>query len=95
MQKDTFGLRFYPTAKDRREMQDRKQTEKEEKQIVLYIPSLCHIFPHPSEVIVSKKDDLVREVEVNLSQLFIGATCEEELLEDSEYLLIFEGIIQT
>nr|XP_027067607.1 uncharacterized protein LOC113693243 [Coffea arabica] len=93
-QKDTFGLGFHPTAKDRKEMQARKQAEKKGKQTALYIPSLYHIFPRPSEVIMPETKNPVEEIEVDLSQLFVGATCEEEPSENAEFLPITEGAIQ-
>ncbi|XP_071923087.1 uncharacterized protein [Coffea arabica] len=94
MQIDTFGLRFHPTAKDRKEMQARKQAEKKGKQIVLNVPPLYHTFSRPSEVIMPEIKNPVEEIEVDLSQLFVGATCEEEPSENSEFLPITEGAIQ-
>ncbi|XP_071926092.1 uncharacterized protein [Coffea arabica] len=93
-QKDTFGLGFHPTAKDRKEMQARKQAEKKGKQTALYIPPLYHIFPRPSEVIMPETKNPVEEIEVDLSQLFVGATCEEEPSENAEFLPITKGAIQ-
>ena len=75
-------------------MQARKQVEKEGKQIVLYVLSLYHTFPRPSEVILSEKEDPVEEVKVDLSQLFVGAICGEEPSESSKFLSITEGAIQ-
>nr|XP_027095953.1 uncharacterized protein LOC113715852 [Coffea arabica] len=69
-QKDTFGLGFHPTAKDRKEMQARKQAEKKETK------------------------NPVEEIEVDLSQLFVGATCEEGPSENAEFLPITEEAIQ-
>ncbi|XP_071913977.1 uncharacterized protein [Coffea arabica] len=93
-QKDTFGLGFHPTAKDRREMQARKQAEKKGKQIALNIPPLYHTFPRPSEVIMPEMKNPVEDIELDLSQLFVGATCEEEPSENAEFLPITEGAIQ-
>ncbi|XP_071921845.1 uncharacterized protein [Coffea arabica] len=93
-QKDTFGLGFHPTAKDRREIQARKQAEKKGKQIALNIPPLYHTFPRPSEVIMPEMKNPVEEIELDLSQLFVGATCEEEPSENAEFLPITEGAIQ-
>ncbi|XP_027060688.1 uncharacterized protein [Coffea arabica] len=87
-QKDTFGLGFHPTVKDRREMQARKQAEKKGKQTSLNVPPLYHTFPCPSEVIMLETKNPVEEIEVDLSQLFVGATCEEEPSENAEFLPI-------
>nr|XP_027127753.1 uncharacterized protein LOC113743866 [Coffea arabica] len=38
--------------------------------------------------------DLVEKIEVDLSQLFVGITCEEEPSENAEFLSITEGAIQ-
>nr|XP_027124338.1 uncharacterized protein LOC113741048 [Coffea arabica] len=93
-QKDTFGLGFHPTAKDRKEMQARKQAEKKGKQTALNIPPLYHTFPRPSEVIMPETKNFVEEIEVDLSQLFVGAIDEEEPSENLEFLPIIEGAIQ-
>ncbi|XP_027169433.1 uncharacterized protein LOC113769160 [Coffea eugenioides] len=93
-QKDTFGLGFHPTVKDRREMQARRQAEKKGKQTALNIPPLYHTFPRPSEVIMPETKNPVEEIEVDLSQLFVGATCGEEPSENAEFLPITEGAIQ-
>nr|XP_027118525.1 uncharacterized protein LOC113735729 [Coffea arabica]XP_027118526.1 uncharacterized protein LOC113735730 [Coffea arabica] len=75
-------------------MQARKQAEKKGKQIALNIPPLHHTFPRPSEVIMPEMKNPVEEIELDLSQLFVGATCEEEPLENAEFLPITEGTIQ-
>ena len=59
MQKDTFGIEFHPTAKDRREMQVRKQAEKEDKQIIFYVQPLHHTFSHSSKVVMLEKENPV------------------------------------
>ena len=91
--KDTFGLGFQPIAKDKREMQPHKKVKKEGKQIVMSILPLHYTFPRPSRIILSKLDEknLFQEVEVSLSQLFVGAICEDEPLEDMEFPNIPEG----
>nr|XP_027086568.1 uncharacterized protein LOC113708303 [Coffea arabica] len=93
-QKDTFGLGFHPNAKDRREMQARKQAEKKGKQTALNIPPLYHTFPRPSEVIMPEMKNPVEEIEVDLSQLFVGTTCEDKPSENAKFLPITEGAIQ-
>ena len=55
---------------------------------------LYHTFSRPSEVIMPEIKNPVEEIEVDLSQLFVGATCEEEPSENSEFLPITEGAIQ-
>ncbi|XP_027075870.2 uncharacterized protein [Coffea arabica] len=92
-QKDTFGLGFHPTAKDRREMQARKQAKKKGKQTSLNAPPLYHTFPRPSEVLMPETKNPVEKIEVDLSQLFVGATCEEGPSENAEFLPITEGAI--
>nr|XP_027090324.1 uncharacterized protein LOC113711359 [Coffea arabica] len=47
--RDTFGLGFRPTAKDFKEMKERKRAEKEGRQGVLDIPPLHFTFPRPAE----------------------------------------------
>ncbi|XP_071939158.1 uncharacterized protein [Coffea arabica] len=47
--KDSFGLGFRPTAKDIREMKERKKAEKEGRQRALDIPPLYYTFPRPAE----------------------------------------------
>ncbi|XP_071901900.1 uncharacterized protein [Coffea arabica] len=47
---DSFGLGFRPTAKDIREMKERKKAEKEGRQRALDIPPLHYIFPRPAEL---------------------------------------------
>ena len=87
---------FRPTAKNKREMQPRKKTEKEEKQIDVNIPPLHFTFPHSSGVIIfeSAEKNSINEVEVNLSQLFVGATYESKPLENLEFPTILEGGMQ-
>nr|XP_027103105.1 uncharacterized protein LOC113724393 [Coffea arabica] len=52
--RDTFGLGFQPTAKDIKEMKERKRAEKEGRQRVFDIPPLRYTFPRPTEVITSE-----------------------------------------
>nr|XP_027090330.1 uncharacterized protein LOC113711365 [Coffea arabica] len=61
---DSFGLGFRPTAKDIREMKERKKAEKEGRQRALDIPPLQYTFPRPAECVdyrdlnkASPKDD--------------------------------------
>ena len=75
-------------------MQARKQAEKEGKETSLNIPLLYHTFSRPSEVILLEKEVPVEEVEVDLSQLFVGTICGEEPSENSEFLTIPRGAIQ-
>ncbi|XP_027072065.1 uncharacterized protein [Coffea arabica] len=75
--KDTFGLGFQPTARDKKEMTDRKRAEKEGKQLIMSIPPLYCTFPYPSEVIRSVVDP-IEGVEVGLSELFVGVISEGE-----------------
>ncbi|XP_071909679.1 uncharacterized protein [Coffea arabica] len=79
--KDTFGLGFQPTARDKKEMMNRKKAEKEGRQLIMNIPPLYCTFPYPSEVIKSEVDP-IEEVEVGLSELFVGVISEREPLED-------------
>ena len=46
------------------------------------------------ELIMSEKEDLIEEVEIDLSQLFVGVTCKERSSEVSEFLSIFERTVQ-
>ena len=82
---NTFGLGFQPTARDKKEMLDRKRVEKEGKQIIRSIPPLYCTFPYPSEVIKSEVDP-IEKVDIGLSELFVGVTYEGELSEDPEFL---------
>ncbi|XP_071926061.1 uncharacterized protein [Coffea arabica] len=70
--KDTFGLGFQPTARDKKEMQARKKAEKEGKQIAMSIPPLRYTFPRSSGVILSELDEEspIEEIEMDLSQLW-------------------------
>ncbi|XP_027166352.1 uncharacterized protein LOC113766349 [Coffea eugenioides] len=79
--KDTFGLGFKPTARNKKEMSDRKRVEKEGRQLIMSIPPLYCTFPYPSEVIRSEVDP-IKEVEVILSELVVGVISEGEPLED-------------
>ncbi|XP_071940321.1 uncharacterized protein [Coffea arabica] len=79
--KDTFGLGFQPTGKDKKEMMNRRRAEKEGRQLIMNIPPLYCTFPYPSEVIRSEVDP-IEEVEVGLSELFVGVISEGEPLED-------------
>ncbi|XP_071933107.1 uncharacterized protein [Coffea arabica] len=61
--KDSFGLGFRPTAKDIREMKERKRAEKEGRQGALDIRPLHYTFPRPAEVMsVMSSPNLIREV---------------------------------
>ncbi|XP_027169542.1 uncharacterized protein LOC113769278 [Coffea eugenioides] len=82
--KDTFGLGFQPTAKDKKEMMNRTRAEKEGRQLIMSIPPLYCTFPYPSEVIRSGVDP-IKEVDVGLFELFVGVASEEEPLEDPEF----------
>ena len=55
--KDTFGLGFQPTAKDKKDMQAHKKVKKKGKQIVMSIPPLRYAFLHPSKIILSELDE--------------------------------------
>ncbi|XP_071928040.1 uncharacterized protein [Coffea arabica] len=90
--RDTFGLGFRPTAKDFKEMKERKRAEKEGRQGVLDIPPLHYTFPRPAEVIVSEINP-VDEIEASLAQLFVGATFEDIVPGEAEFLDIPEGSI--
>ncbi|XP_027166738.1 uncharacterized protein LOC113766785 [Coffea eugenioides] len=81
---DTFGLGFQPTAKDKKEMMNSKKAEKEGKQLIMSIPPLYCTFPYPSEVIRDEVDP-IEEVDVGLSELFVGVASEGEPLEDPEF----------
>ncbi|XP_071924680.1 uncharacterized protein [Coffea arabica] len=78
--KDSFGLGFRPTAKDIKEMKERKKAEKEGRQRVFDIPPLRYTFPRPTEVITSEVNP-VDEIEASLAQLFVGATFEDSVPE--------------
>ena len=60
------------------------------------IPPLHYLFPLPLGIILSELDEEnpIEEVEVDLSQLFVGATCEDEPLEDMKFPIIPEGAMQ-
>ncbi|XP_071939079.1 uncharacterized protein [Coffea arabica] len=91
--RDTFGLGFRPTAKDFKEMKERKRAEKEGRQRVFDIPPLRYTFPRPAEIITSEGNS-TEEIEDSLSQLFIGngnlyithdlEVCESELQSESD-----------
>ncbi|XP_027156475.1 uncharacterized protein LOC113757316 [Coffea eugenioides] len=90
--KDSFGLGFRPTAKDIREMKERKRAEKEGRQGALDIPPLHYTFPRPAEVIMSEINP-VDEIEASLAQLFVGATFEDSFPDKAEFPDIPEGSI--
>ncbi|XP_027178164.1 uncharacterized protein LOC113777330 [Coffea eugenioides] len=90
--KDSFGLGFRPTAKDIREMKERKKAEKEGRQGALDIPPLHYTFPRPAEVIMSEINP-VDEIEASLAQLFVGATFEDSFPDKAEFPDIPEGSI--
>ncbi|XP_071928029.1 uncharacterized protein [Coffea arabica] len=90
--KDSFGLGFRPTAKDIREMKERKKAEKEGRQRVLDIPPLHYTFPRSAEVIMSEINP-VDEIEASLAQLFVGATFEDIVPGEAEFPDILEGSI--
>ena len=77
-------------------MQARKKVEKERKQIVMNISLLHYTFPCPLGIILSEleEENLIDNIEESLSQLFIGATCEDKLLESLEFLTIPERVMQ-
>ena len=75
-------------------MQARKQAKKNGRQTVLNVPPLYHTFSRPSEVLLSENEVSVEKVEVDLSQLFVGAICGREPSKNSEFLSITEGAIQ-
>ncbi|XP_071933752.1 uncharacterized protein [Coffea arabica] len=90
--RDTFGLGFRPTAKDFKEMKERKRAEKEGRQGVLDIPPLRYTFPRPAEVIMSEINP-VDGIEASLAQLFVGATFEDIVPGEAEFPDIPEGSI--
>ena len=85
--KDTFGLKFQPTAKDKKKMQAHKKVENEGKQIAMSVRQLHYIFPRPSGVILSELDEEcpIEEIEMGLSQLFVGVTYKDEPPEEMEF----------
>ena len=60
------------------------------------IPPLRYTFLGPFGVILSEldKESPIEEIGMDLSQLFVGATCEDEPLEEMEFSTIPEGAIQ-
>ncbi|XP_071901010.1 uncharacterized protein [Coffea arabica] len=90
--KDSFGLGFRPTAKDIKEMKERKRAEKEGRQKAFDFPPLRYTFPRPTEVITSEIN-LVDEIETSLAQLFIGATFQDSYPDEAEFPDIPEGSI--
>ncbi|XP_071926902.1 uncharacterized protein [Coffea arabica] len=90
--KDSFGLGFRPTAKDIKEMKGRKRAEKEGRQKAFDIPPLHYTFPRPAEVITSEINP-VDGIETSLAQLFIGATFEGSLPDETTFPDIPEGSI--
>ncbi|XP_071926098.1 uncharacterized protein [Coffea arabica] len=66
--RDTFGLGFQPTAKDIKEMKERKRAEKEGRQRVFDIPPLRYTFPRPTEVITSE----VKMLPFSVSFAYLG-----------------------
>nr|XP_027090280.1 uncharacterized protein LOC113711316 [Coffea arabica] len=90
--KDSFGLVFRPTARDIKEMKERKRAEKEGMQKALDIPPLRYTFPRPTEVITSEIDP-VDGIETSLAQLFVGATFEDSVPDEAEFPHIPEGSI--
>ncbi|XP_071939148.1 uncharacterized protein [Coffea arabica] len=86
--KDSFGLGFQPTAKDIREMKERKRAEKEGRQRALDIPPLHYTFPRPAEVIMSEINP-IDEIEASLAQLFVGAT-----FEDKDHLVDLKKLLE-
>ncbi|XP_071912181.1 uncharacterized protein [Coffea arabica] len=90
--RDTFGLGFRPTAKDFKEMKERKRAEREGRQRVLDIPPLHYTFPRPTEIITSEGNS-TEEIEDSLSQLFVGATFEDIVPGETEFPDIPEGSI--
>ena len=69
MQKNTFGLGFQTTVKDKREMQAYKRVEKEGKQIVMNFLPLHYTFSRPSGIILFELEEkiLIAEIEKSLS----------------------------
>ncbi|XP_071917080.1 uncharacterized protein [Coffea arabica] len=90
--RDTFGLGFRPTAKDFKEMKERKRAEKEGRQRVFDIPPLWYTFPRPTEIITSEGNS-TEEIENSLSQLFVGAIFEDNFPSEAEFPDIPEGSI--
>ncbi|XP_027093659.1 uncharacterized protein [Coffea arabica] len=90
--KDSFGLDFRPTAKDIKEMKERKRAEKEGRQKAFDIPPLHYTFPRPTKVITSEINP-VDEIETSLAQLFVGATFEDSFPDEPEFPDIPEGSI--
>ncbi|XP_027150326.1 uncharacterized protein LOC113750564 [Coffea eugenioides] len=90
--RDTFGLGFRPTAKDFKEMKERKRAEKEGRQRAFDIPPLWYTFPRPTEIITSEGNS-TEEIENSLSQLFVGAIFEDNFLSEAEFPDIPEGSI--
>ena len=60
------------------------------------IPPLCYTFPRPSGIILSElnEEHLTEEIEIGLSQLFVGVTYKDELSKDAEFPTISEGVVQ-
>ncbi|XP_071923163.1 uncharacterized protein [Coffea arabica] len=81
---DSFGLGFRPTAKDIKEMKERKRAEKEGRQKALDIPPLHYTFPRPTEVITSEINP-VDEIETSLAQLFVGTTFGDSFPDEAEF----------
>ncbi|XP_071905735.1 uncharacterized protein [Coffea arabica] len=90
--KDSFGLGFRPTARDIKEMKERKRAEKEGRQKALDIPPLHYTFPRPTEVITSEINP-VDGIETSLAQLFVGATFEDSFPDEAQFPDIPEGSI--
>ncbi|XP_071905959.1 uncharacterized protein [Coffea arabica] len=90
--RDMFGLGFRPTTKDIKEMKERKRAEKEGRQRVFDIPPLRYTFPRPTEIITAEGNS-TEEIEDSLSQLFIGATFEDDFPSEAEFPDIPEGSI--
>ncbi|XP_071924831.1 uncharacterized protein [Coffea arabica] len=90
--RDTFGLGFRPTTKDIKEMKERKRAEKEGRQRVFDIPPLRYTFPRPTEIITAEGNS-TEEIEDSLSQLFIGATFEDDFPNEAEFPDVPEGSI--
>ncbi|XP_027067891.1 uncharacterized protein [Coffea arabica] len=90
--KDSFGLGFQPTAKDIKEMKERKRVEKKGRQKAFDIPPLRYTFPRPTEVITSEINP-VDEIEISLAQLFVGTAFEDSFPDEVEFSDIPEGSI--
>ena len=60
------------------------------------IPPLRYTFPCPSGIILSELNEerLTEEIEIGLSQLFVGVTYKDEPPKDVEFPTIFEGVVQ-